>query len=89
MVGPPQPVSTCVLYKCELIVVCRELAVLCDDLYLTVIHIWVAQKLDHLPLMDLFTKGLKSEYGNVMIVSLSFSAAFAAASASSFPRIPT
>ena len=39
--------------------------------------------------MNLFTKGLKSEYGNVMIVSLSFSAAFAAASASSFPRIPT
>ena len=44
MVGPPQPVSTCVLYKCDLIVVCRELAVLCDDLYLTVIHIlmWAA-----------------------------------------------
>ena len=29
-----------------------------------------------------FTKGLQSEYGNVMIVSLSLSAAFAAASAS-------
>ena len=39
--------------------------------------------------MNLFTKGLKSEYDNVMIVSLSFSAAFAAASASSYPRIPT
>ena len=39
MVGPPQPVSTCVLYKYDLIVVCREQAVLCDDLYLTVIHI--------------------------------------------------
>ena len=63
MVGPPQPVSTYGLYKCDIIVVCRELAVLCDDLYLTVIHI--------------------------MIVSVSFSAAFAAASASSFPRIPT
>ena len=44
MVGPPQPVSTCVLYKYDLIVVCREQAVLCDDLYLTVIHIlmWAA-----------------------------------------------
>ena len=44
LVGPPQPVSTCVLYKCDLIVVCREQAVLCDDLYLTVIHIlmWAA-----------------------------------------------
>ena len=39
--------------------------------------------------MNLYTKGLKSEYGNAMIVSLSFSAAFAAASASSFPHIPT
>ena len=41
---PPQPVSTCVLYKYHLIVVCREQAVLCDDLYLTVIHIimWAA-----------------------------------------------
>ena len=37
--GPPQPASTCVLYKCDLIVVCREQAVLCDDLYFTVIHI--------------------------------------------------
>ena len=37
-------VSTCVLYKCDLIVICREKAVLCDDLYLTVIHIlmWAA-----------------------------------------------
>ena len=44
LVGPPQPVSTCVLYKYDLIVVCREQAVLCDDLYLTVIHIlmWAA-----------------------------------------------
>ena len=41
MVGPPQPViGTCVLHKCDLIVVCRELAVLCDDLYLTVITNW-------------------------------------------------
>ena len=42
--GPPQPASTCVLYKCDLIVVCREQVVLCDDLYLTVIHIlmWAA-----------------------------------------------
>ena len=39
---PPQPVSTCVLYKYDLVVVCREQAVLCDDL--TVIHIlmWAA-----------------------------------------------
>ena len=51
--------------------------------------IWVAHKSDHLPLMNSFIKGLKSEYGNVMIVCLSFSAAFAAVSANSFPCIPT
>ena len=41
MVDPPQPVSTCVLYKYDLIVVCREQAVLCDDLYLTVVDMSV------------------------------------------------
>ena len=38
LAGPPQAVSTCVLYSCDPIVVCRQ-AVLCDVLDLTVIHI--------------------------------------------------